>query len=352
MLKNIQRVPCWQGLAAGFSLQLCLARWLCDEATTSLVVYEPQVRALHVNQTVQDWLWNFLLPRRDKTRLLDAARDVADATRLEKQSLLAWINVAGNVAAQFQPVPPSWSASPEHLPKWSKFKELMLGFYKKGFNNGLPFDSEGNPAVDGVSYKQFVDEFKQLHGEQSCVICGGPLGRAPHVDHWVNEASFPVLSIAPDNLLPMCQDCNEAPAKGQKPTFALGVNAFAAWFHPYHRAANGRFELQYDVHQLTVRPHPLDPTESTRVNNLDQLFQLTSTWTRTFKAKYLNCSKSLRQHIDNGDLAADVVSVAEKLAGWHSDLVPDEPHYLVHGALLRCAQEQDRLAILVDELQR
>ena len=116
--------------------------------------------------------------------------------------------------------PPQWAAPPLALPPWPAFKELMLGFYDRAGYQGVTVCPTGQPtAGPGVTYKQFVEEFKDKHSHHVCVICGGHLGK-PQVDHWVWKADYPIFSIAPDNLLPMCHQCNDPPGKGTQPVFA------------------------------------------------------------------------------------------------------------------------------------
>ena len=87
----------------------------------------------------------------------------------------------------------------------------MEAFYEKGLNstNGIPYLSDGIPtAGGGVTYAQFVQEFREAHrlnqnhdAREVCVLCGGPLGQTPEVDHWIAKSAYPLLSVCADNLL-------------------------------------------------------------------------------------------------------------------------------------------------------
>ena len=351
MLRAIARVPCWPGLQAGFELQLTLARWLCDPATTPASVTEPRVRALHGHVAIQDWLWNFLHPRADLIRLLNAARSVASHAHLEKQRLLDWLSIVADVPAQFQNHPPQWPAPPHDLPQWAAFKELMQAFYDKLDTKGLPFDSHGHPTPGtGVTYRQFVDEFKATHSDSVCVVCGDHL-RGVQVDHWIGKASYPVLSIVPDNLLPMCCECNESPGKGAQPVFILGVaEAFQDWFHPHHRSGHGRVRPQYDPLKLGIVATALDPADHERTSNLDKLVKLSERWTREFKAEYRNKQKELRQLFSANHLAHTTHDVDAELQRSLVQLVDDRPNCHVHRVLLECVREPARLTAWVEEL--
>lgn len=344
MLRPITRVPCWQGLQAGFELQLTLARWLCNPATTQVTVTEPAVKALHPHLAVKDWLWSFLHPRANQIRLLDAARLVASHTQPEKQRLLDWLNITANVSAQFQNNPPQWQAPPSHLPQWASFRELMEAFYDKLDTKGLPFDANGSPtAGGGVTYKQFVEEFKARHSAQVCVVCGDHLGKA-QVDHWVFKANYPILSIAPDNLLPMCHQCNEPPGKGSQPVFVLGAaGAFENWYHPHHRSGHGRVHPLYDPMKLSVFAAPVNVVDDARTSNLDKLVKLSDRWTSEFKAEYRNKQKELGQLIAAGHITSTAHDVDAELRRSLVRLVVDRPNYHVHRVLHEAALEPERL---------
>lgn len=350
MLRPIARVPCWLGLQAGFELQLTLARWLCDPTTTRASVTEPGVRALHNHSAVKDWLWSFLLPRADQRRLLSAAISVVSHTQPNKQRLLDWLTIVSKISDQFHVNPPQWPAPPQDLPEWAAFKELMLAFYEKLNSKGLPFDATGQPtAGQGVTYRQFVDEFKATHSDRVCVVCGDHL-KGVQVDHWVGKATYPVLCIAPDNLLPMCCECNEPPGKGTQPVFALGVaEAFQDWFHPHHRSGHGRLVVRYEPKRGVVAT-ALNAADNVRTLNLDKLMKLSERWTREFKAEYASRQKSLRQLIEKGRLMRNEQDMRGKLHEYLDELDAERPGFEIHRQVLNCACEPDRLKAWISEL--
>src|SRR6266581_1096450 len=122
MLRPIYRVASWNGLAAGFDLQLKLARWLCEPATTRAAITKAGLAAVHPHVDVQSWLWHFLRPRADRLRLLKAARAVASQSAADKQVLRAWVDVVSDLGAQFQPNPPQWLEAPKKLNAWKAFR--------------------------------------------------------------------------------------------------------------------------------------------------------------------------------------------------------------------------------------
>lgn len=350
MLRPIQKVSCWPGLAAAFDLQVRLALWLCESATTPAQINEAGIRTLHSNTVVQDWLWTFLCLKKNAKAFIAYAGIVASQPASEKQRLRDWLEVVKEVATQFQPAPPAWPTPATELTCWASFKELMLAFYERFRSSGLPFDANGKPTVGtGVTYAAFVKEFKYIHGGQVCVICGSHLGAA-QVDHWITKAYFPLLSIAPDNMLPICYECNQPPQKGQKHVCQLGVPvSFAEWFHPFHRPGYGLLDAKYDE-KLKVLAHPKDLAAAKHVANIDELFRLSERWTTKFKERYRYWQKSLQQLISKGRLHATATAIAEEAQRQLDGLVPDSENFHIYREVYLCAQEPMRLKALVAEL--
>lgn len=351
MLSPIYKVPCWPGLAAAFDLQVRLAKWLCEPGTTQAQVTESGIRALCATIEVQDWLWQLLSLKSNRTPLRDHAQRLASQSATEKCQLRAWIEKASEISVQFGPSPPSWLKPPIELPNWLAFKELMEAFYGRFKSFGLPFDASGNPTASRrVTYAVFLNEFKQLHGDQACVMCGGYLSK-PQVDHWIAKAAFPILSVAPDNILPICYECNVQPCKGDKPVFtARGHDAFAEWFHPFHRPGYGRINPAFDKQTLHVRPAPTNAGEAQHVANLDALFQLSDRWTRSYKAREKEWRTCLRQMIAKGYFPPTEQAIAAEAQRRIHGLVEHSPNYGVDHLFYTRAQDPVRLGALVADL--
>lgn len=100
---------------------------------------------------------------------------------------------------------------------WSKSRRSLVeefvvmakeAFYEKAFRAGLPYLEDGTPTTTGgVTYAQFVRAFRDRHrlnphpdAREVCVLCGGPLGETPPVDHWIAKSEFPRLSMCKTNL--------------------------------------------------------------------------------------------------------------------------------------------------------
>ena len=352
MLRPIHRVRCWKGLQAGFDLQVNLVLWLCEPATKPIGVSKSALSAVHPDEGVQTWLWNFLLPRPNHERLPKAARQLAGQSNTAKARLQVWIKEVRDANRQFKHRHAAWPAPLKGLPKWNAFKELNEAFYERLKSVGVPFSTSGKPSkTRRIFYKDFVEQFRKLNGLEVCVFCGGPLGN-PKVDHWVSKAKYPLLSIAPHNLTPICHRCNEPPCKGTKDVFQAGAaNAFGDWFHPYFRSGFGAYSLIHDWPLTRVEGAATDSTKNLHLQNLQSLLELPNRWTEEFQLKYDSLRRTLRKKVREGELQVTTVALHAKIAEWHGELDEHRPHYAVHELLLRQAQQPDRLSAWLLDLQ-
>lgn len=262
MLKPIHRVACSPALAACQQLMQRFALWLCDPATNGARISQQGLQPPVLASAIEaNWLWDFLQRVEAGQSLLNRAQTVANMPALQKAALSAWIQAVSALALQFQPAPTPW---PINRPvasdsEWKAFRTLMEAFYEKGLHSGLPYQPDGTPtAAQGVNYDDYVIAFRNAHrlnpaphAREVCILCGGPLGDIPHVDHWIIKSAFPLLSVCADNLSLICSTCNEAPNKGVKSVHSNG--SFADWFHPYLRPGNGAVRLDYVLADLSVQ---------------------------------------------------------------------------------------------------
>lgn len=354
MLKPIHNVPCSPALRACRCLQEHLLAWLCDPAVVASDVAKVNLAPPRVPTQIEaNWLWRFLWGRK-QTRLA-YAKVIAGASNAQKSSLLAWSNSVVAVAAQFQPNPPSWPIAPPAIPNnlWSAFKELMEAFYERGLKGGLPYQPDGTPvATGGVAYASFVQEFRDVHrlnptpgASEVCVLCGGPLGDTPHVDHWIIKSAFPLLSVCADNLQLICSTCNEAPNKGDKPVHTAGN--FSDWFHPYFRHANGAIRLDYNLQERSIKVVANAASDAPKVASLDKLLNLETRYNREFKAEYAKQQGVLigreRRRLKRGEARHTQDEVLAHLQSVHDDLVPTEPHHEVRSVLCAAMLDKARL---------
>lgn len=351
MLKPIHRVACSPALAACQQLMQRLALWLCDHQVSSVSVTQANLRANMGSAIEGDWLWHLLAGTSGTKALLDKAKRIADLPPADKTGLQQWIQTVNALAQHFGPTPPAalpvdppnhWGSRDE---RWASFKALMVVFYEEGLRGGLPYAANGAPTGDvalRVSYDQFVREFRAAHRLDShpnardvCVLCGGALV-LPAVDHWLAKTAYPLLAVCADNLMPICGECNVAPQKGQKDVHTGG--AFSDWFHPYLRHANGAIRLRYDEATPSVRVESATPSDAVKVQNLNDLLNLSERWTREFKAEYRRLQREAqRRQIGN------VQALQQRLMEYRQDLSAAEPHHEIHALLAEALLDPARL---------
>lgn len=364
MIKPIHRITCSPALAACQKLMQCFALWLCEKNIKPADITQANLQAQMPSLIEADWLWEFLDRKVDKKKLLERARLIAELIADEKDNLRLWIQATANLAQQFGPTPPAalptqrpnnWRAK---APIWIDFKTLFESFYEKGFQYGLPYRSDGTPTdvkADQVTYVKFVAQFRATHkldphpdAREICVLCGGEL-KEQEVDHWVNKANFPLLSICADNLLPICGECNAGmDTKGQKPVHSSGN--FADWFHPYLRPAYGALELQYQLLEMAISCAAIQAADQPKVDNLNKLLNLSTRWTREFKAEHRKKQKEATDKKRRGGGPHDLAELQEWLTNYRDGLVESEPNYKVHKALAAAMLEPTRLATWRSEL--
>jgi hypothetical protein len=263
--------------------------------------------------------------------------------------LLAWIRVIEDVGAQFGEDCPAWPTPLFEHTGWKDFVGLTQAFYAKWDSHGLPFDGLGHPTALGVTYRQFVADFKALHGNRVCIACDGPLDTG-EVDHWINQASFPLLSIAPQNLLPMCHGCNRPGRKGKRAVFQAGeTRAFAEWFHPFFYPAHGRLALQYPKSdtELRVRVTAIHGEDVARAARLERLLSLDERWTSEFIASYGVLQRQLRQLVERGRIKATADDLRSEINHELDKLRPEQTYFELKRGLYVCALEPERLDALV-----
>ncbi|RYH00117.1 MAG: hypothetical protein EON58_01460 [Alphaproteobacteria bacterium] len=362
MLKPVHRVGCSPALAACQQLMKRFAIWLCQPATSAMKVSEQGLQPPVLATAIEaNWLWSFLQRTEAGQTLLSRAQTLAGLPAVQKAALAAWVQAVGALPAYFQPGAGLWPVGRPLGSKqdWNAFKELMESFYVKGFADGLPYKADGIPTdAGGVTYADYVRAFRSVHrlnpdpnAREVCVLCGGHLGDTPHVDHWVTKRAFPLLSVCADNLLLICSTCNEAPNKGKKPVHSGG--SFSDWFHPYLRAGNAHVQLDYVLPAFAIQCSAA-PADQPKAANLDTLLNLSTRWTREFKAEYAKQQDVLnrreRRRLALGQARHSLAEIQQHLQKWAADLSLNEPHYEVHSVLGHALMHPARTQALLTEL--
>lgn len=362
MLKPIQYSKCARALAACQRMMKVFALWLCEPAANSLGITEAELTRVLGSRIEGQWLWHLLGRKLDKKPLLIHAKRLADLNIRDKTSLKQWVMQTSDVGGYFALVPNVHLlpvASPLSTDDdWTALQKLMEAFYNKGLRDGLPYRADGTVTEDKtlqVTYECFKKDFLQMHkidtdpdARETCVVCAAELGKA-HVDHWVGKAEFPLLSVCADNLIPMCDDCNEAPNKGTAKVHTGG--SFQEWFHPYKRPPSGKFGLKLHPVNLEFQLQSIDPADAPRVTNLNTLFNLTTRWEKEARAEYRKVQRSLeRRQVENKALLTchEIDKVLLDLA---KTLCEAEPNHEVHAALYQVICDPARMIAWQSELE-
>lgn len=364
MIKPIHRVACSPALAACQKLMQRFALWLCETNTKPADITKANLQVQMPSLIEADWLWGFLDRQADRSKLILRAQQIAGLTDAEKNNLRLWIQATVMLSQHFDPTPPAalptqrpnnWEAK---APIWVAFKTLLVSFYEKGFKDGLPYRSDGTPTdiqADQVTYAKFVSEFRAAHkldpdhdAREVCVLCGGEL-KQQEVDHWVNKANFPLLSVCADNLLPICGECNAGEnTKGQKPVHSSG--SFVDWFHPYLRPAYGALALEYQLPKMAISCVAIHAADQPKVKNLNKLLNLNTRWTREFKAEHRKKQKEAADRKQRGRGPHNLAELQAWLTDYRDGLIESEPNYEVHKVLASAMLEPSRLAAWQSDL--
>ncbi len=308
-------------------------------------------------------MWGFLQREVGGKTLLKRAGTVASLSDAEKFFLHNWILRAADISSHFSLVPSTYPL-PIGLPfqnkaAWDAFRIVMEGFYTPGLSSvGLPYDEEGRvtsaPSAQ-VNYERYKQDFllehkidKQVDAREACVICGAELCKS-HIDHWIDKARFPLLSICADNLIPMCDECNEAPNKGRDKVHTDGL--FNDWFHPYKRHPVGKFTLKLSSPHIGIDLKIANKADVQRFKNLDEVFNLKSRWSKELRAEYRKVQRLLERRQANNSQPLSLADVYNAVNDWAQDLSAAEPNYEVHQVLFQALSEPCRLVAWQAELE-
>ncbi len=352
MLIPVRPSSCAPGLIASKELQATLVNWLCAPDRVAADLTDRNVHALHADPIVGDWLVRFLHRTQDGTSIKSSCEVLANLSAEHKDFVIAWLRDSGNVTSQFNAAPPVWPKNPPlKSPAWNSLRTLLIAFYEIGLGEGLPFNPAGQPTrTEGLKRDRFVAAFKSESAEWVCVLCQGP-ANGLQVDHWIAKAHFPNLSVAPDNLLPICSDCNSSAYKGHKLVLSPGqAQPFLEWFHPYHRPAHDKVLPNY--RDGKVRVEPLSVEYAPHVRNLDGLLKLSARWSNYHRMYYGDYQRELADKIRRGRVAGTLDGLREELREYltQMNIGTRKYHPFLQKLVVESALEPERLEAWLVEL--
>ncbi|MFB8406026.1 HNH endonuclease [Streptomyces sp. NPDC055912] len=140
-----------------------------------------------------------------------------------RTSLQALKDTVANAATEYDA-----AATARALHTFGKFKDQPDGVPKKtgGINKQLKNTYTSRMVHKRSAGRTFYDQLLKEAPDGRCALCGQ--GIADTLDHQLPKTHYPLLAVAPANLVPACRDCNyykgeEAPTSAEKQTL-----------HPYY----------------------------------------------------------------------------------------------------------------------
>lgn len=116
------------------------------------------------------------------------------------------------------------------------------------------------------------------------------------------------------------------------------------------RASGSAVRLDYVLTALSVQCSVVTPADQPKAAKLDVLLNLSTRWTREFKAEYVNLHGRLIRRVQRTQAGLNAADIGSYVQEWQADLVPSEPHHEVHQTLAAALQQPSRLAAWVEEI--
>lgn len=159
---------------------------------------------------------------------------------------------------------------------------------KNGFPPGGNTHAQFSVAMLKKQFAEENDDFGKV-----CPVCIRELlfdDREGEADHYFPRKKYPVLTLHPYNILPVCSDCNGASLKHGKSPLSdedRGPGELRYVFLPYLRAAKPEveFEVAEDESRRIVM-HPAagaGPYTQRRIDNMERLYGLGERWGRVLQ---------------------------------------------------------------------
>lgn len=138
-------------------------------------------------------------------------------------------------------------------------KELFSFMYEK------TLCSASFKTFSGQNLKDHYEKFRQEYDLSMCPFCGledyidlhPELDGRDAYDHYFNKADYPFAAINPDNLFPMCSQCNSGHKKAQNVLFNRETGQRRRAPYP----ADDEFKIEIDISNAFTNP----PTTTIRL---------------------------------------------------------------------------------------
>jgi hypothetical protein len=201
---------------------------------------------------------------------------VAEAGVADKQSILQ----LSTEQLRFREL---WASAPTITMRrgvWGREPFGSLNALLKSFYAPLFYSVHGYVFGDGRFDKEvFLGGFP-ANGKKVCAYCDNHLQKI-ELDHFLPKDHFPFISCHPDNLIPSCHDSNNNKGTAVPLDWNDHVDQASGWFHPRWRSSTGRLKVdvtEVSERRLAVTLGALDPSDGSRVTNLDVTFRISRFW--------------------------------------------------------------------------
>ncbi len=271
-----------------------LLRWVCTPPVTFTL---DGVKAAFGNDDQAEWLWERIERGEKKTSFGKAVQNAIQHVQ-QHPAVGQWIlQCAQNDLDFYQHFTDSqFSFVERRLPSGaitandlSVFNPMLVGLYETIFGgSGFPVAIHQGSVVDNLTRAHWNENFWATNTSLGvCPVCDGKKpdlvhrSRASDLDHFFPKEKYPLLSIHPYNLIPICSTCNSR-AKGIKdPLNEHTAETLLDTFYPYCCPAIDHIDLHISKSigkgiKIAIQEH--NGASSKRTNNLVRVFDLETRW--------------------------------------------------------------------------
>jgi len=159
-------------------------------------------------------------------------------------------------------------------------RQWLIGYYnqlgKSGFHPNICIHSS-----DYFTSQKWWDGFYETNPRQRmCSVCDGTLNHGQTIEHYFPKSEYPVLSVHPANLIPVCKKCNNEFKKNQDPLDGFDITQV---FIPYQHQIRAEIELDFTStangrEEISLRSATNNPELPTRLQRYSDLFGIPKQW--------------------------------------------------------------------------
>lgn len=194
----------------------------------------------------------------------------------------------------------------------NKVKSLMLNLYESVFQR-KGFQLYGKE----IGYATLCKEIFKANPLIFCPVClalKGDFERDCEIDHYFPKAKYPGLALHPENLAPICKDCNGTGRKGVKDP--LEGRSITEVYLPYQRAAKEEADIKVTgsggKRKVELVPKAQDPTVEKRIEGLEYLYDLSKRWSPEIEYHFNIFLKLMLRFSDKTDVERMLTERAEE----------------------------------------